>query len=231
MLLSGQADPEIAARLGAYLATIHAATAGRPEYRDRWGDLEVFDQLRIDPFYRRIAEVHPTIQPAVARMIDAMSATQVCVVHADYSPKNILLTQDRLTLVDYETGHYGDPAFDLGFFLSHLLLKTVLHAPRAEEYLTLPRRFWREYSAGVQPLAAREPFAVENLGRRTIPHLAGCMLARIDGKSTIDYLPDPRQQDFVRRFTIDLFLRPPKKLTDVFDALQKQLETTISTSH
>ena len=54
-------------------------------------------------------------------------------------------------------------------------------------------------------------------------HLAGCMLARIDGTSTIDYLTEQTQQDFVRHFCRELFLNPPETLDGVFDRIAKGL--------
>ena len=119
------------------------------------------------------------------------------------------LHRTRLALVDYETGHFGDPAFDLGFFFSHLLLKTILHASRRNEYLDIARTAWREYRAGVAPLADTDAFAPGPLDRRAIGHLAGCALARIDGKSTVDYLTEPSQHDRARTFARRLFLNPP----------------------
>lgn len=260
-LLGGVADPAIAAVLGDYLATIHRETAGDASLRERWIDRTVFDELRVDPFYRRIAEAHRPLRRAIEAMIDEMFATAVCVVHADFSPKNVLITSGaalkagqvaergqapaagkvfdapvpenaagagplfRITLVDFETGHYGDPAFDLGFFLSHLLLKTVLHARRCGDFLALARTFWTRYAAGLAERACEGPFARPELERRTISHLAGCMLARLDGTSPIDYLPDAGQQDLVRDFSRRLFLNPPDRLEATFGALEDLLES------
>ncbi len=44
-------------------------------------------------------------------------------MHGDYSPKNILIHKDRLVLLDHEVIHFGDPAFDLGFSMTHFLSK------------------------------------------------------------------------------------------------------------
>ncbi len=68
-------------------------------------------------------------------------------MHADFSPKNLLVYDGGrgLMMVDFETGHYGDPAFDLGFFLSHLVLKAFYHAPRHEPLLELTEQFWIAY--------------------------------------------------------------------------------------
>jgi len=222
-LLAGRADTQIAARMGTILAAIHRETAGNAVLRDQWGDTEVFVQLRVDPFYRRIAQVHPDLRKPVESMIATMFDNPLCVVHADFSPKNILLTTRGPVLVDFETGHFGDPAFDLGFFLSHLLLKTVLFASRRSEYLALVKEFLKRYFAELRVPDRSSPMSSSALAGRTIPHLAACMLSRIDGTSRIDYLREERQQKLVRHFCRDLFLSPPTDLNAVFDKLDGEL--------
>ena len=226
-LLAGRADIEIADRTGEILAAIHRETAGNAALREQWGDTEVFVQLRVDPFYRRIAEKHLELREPIESMIAEMFSNPLCVVHADFSPKNILLTSRGPVLVDFETGHFGDPAFDLGFFLSHLLLKTVRFASRRAEYLTLARVFLKRYFAELGTANHTDRMFPVVLGRRTVPHLAGCMLSRIDGTSRIDYLPEEWQQSFVRRFCRELFLSPPSDLNTVFDRLDRELSNDI----
>jgi 5-methylthioribose kinase len=221
LLLDGQADASIASQLGSHLAAIHRETAHRPELARRFGDREVFVQLRVDPFYRRVAAACPEVQHQIAQMIDEMFATPVCLVHADFSPKNVLVTGRQLVLVDFETGHYGDPAFDLGFFLSHLLLKTVRHAQRFEEYAGLTTTFWSSYLSGIQPLAKSSPFDPHELHRRTTAHLAGCMWARIDGTSTIDYLHDEADHWRVRDFCRALYEAPATDWQEVILRLRE----------
>jgi 5-methylthioribose kinase len=50
---------------------------------------------------------------------------------------------------------------------------------------------------------------VEDLEARSVLHWAGCMLARVDGKSPVDYL-DQSRQDTVRTLTRSLLNRPPE---------------------
>lgn len=223
ILLHGEADICIASTLGTYLAAIHRETAQRPLLQSQFGDTQVFVELRVDPFYRRIAQVSPAAAPHIERLIAEMFATAVCLVHADFSPKNVLIAGERIVLVDFETGHYGDPAFDLGFFLSHLLLKSVRHASRFAAYTALTDEFWRTYLAGVSELAHLPPFAPHEIMRRTIGHLAGCMWARIDATSKIDYLDEAQQQP-VREFCQSLFLTPPDGWTTVVARLAGVLD-------
>lgn len=221
-LLAGDVNAEIAKTLGAYLAAIHRQTAFRSDVERDWGDTEVFVQLRVDPFYRKVAAKHPDIAPQINAMIDEMFATPICLVHADFSPKNVLVHEHGLTLVDFETGHYGDAAFDHGFFLSHLLLKAILHAARFDEYAALTTNFWSSYLAGLGELTRNGPFATTELTRRSIAHLAGCMLARVDGTSKVDYLNTIAQQQ-VRDYCRTLFESPPADWGELIERLRRNL--------
>jgi 5-methylthioribose kinase len=201
-LLAGPPDAgdyETARRAGEILGTIHAETADHPALAGRLADTQVFDELRIDPFYRTVARVHADLAPQLDRLIASMeSAPERTFVHADFSPKNILVHAAGLTLVDFETAHAGDPAFDLGFFLSHLLLKAFRAAQRGspDPYLHLIGRFWESYLARTRIDPGGERI------QRTAHHAAACALARVDGKSPVDYLDD-RAREAVRRFARD----------------------------
>jgi 5-methylthioribose kinase len=224
-LLDGVAETRVSRFLGSCLGTIHRETAFRPDLQSRLGDVEVFVQLRVDPFYRKVAGACPEIAPAIDRMIETMFSSPACIVHADFSPKNVLIAKERIILVDYETGHYGDPAFDLGFFLSHLLLKAVRFRRRFPEYAALTTTFWETYRESVAALSTKSPFLPSELVPRMAPHLAGCMRARIDGTSRVDYMNDPREQQAVRDFCRHLFTDPPRAWPEVVDRLFDRLVT------
>lgn len=225
-LLNGQVDLRMADILAQFLATVHRETQGLIETESQLADCEVFDQLRVDPFYRYLINRHPDLKPAIDQLVAESLSVKECLVLADFSPKNILITESdgeespQVTLVDFETGHYGDPAFDLGFFLSHLMLKAVLHRNSPASMLDLIKRFWRSYVDGRQIV---ETSGVQELNRRTVLHLAGCMLARIDGKSPVDYLDEGNQQDFVRDYVRHLFLTPVNDVEAAIDRLENTL--------
>ena len=218
-LLAGVVDPTIAEQAGELLSAIHNETANHPEFRDRFGDRTVFDELRVDPFYRHIIGKHPQVAPAVERVIDEVLSIAVCVVHADFSPKNLLLSNGRLTLVDFETGHFGDPAFDLGFFLSHLVLKTIKHARRRTEFLNLARRFWAAYAENMSSNLLNQ----KELERRSVGNLGSCVLARIDGKSPIDYFDQPWQTETARTLAFTYLMRPITRIAHAFEEIEKIL--------
>ncbi len=209
-LLRGEIRLDVADRLGAMLATIHTRTFDNPQCLPDAEDWSLFDELRIDPFYRYIARVHPVIQESIHELLAEMAAHRVCLVHADFSPKNVLVHSDGVSLVDFETGHWGDPAFDLGFFLSHLLLKSLHQRQEFDRWVLLVGHFWSRYRRGL--IDARTGLNVEDVSQRTPRHLAGCLLARIDGKSPVDYLSEDWKQEFVRRHALAWLAHPPVAL-------------------
>jgi 5-methylthioribose kinase len=195
-LLAGRAEPWVVALCGQLLGALHAGSWHDQQVAERLADRSIFTQLRIDPYYRSTARAQPEYASHFERLIDSVSKHALCLVHADFSPKNILVHRAGLLLVDFETGHYGDPAFDLGFFLSHLALKAFHHAPRHQPYLALTEQFWQAYGGTLQPAIPPAEYAA--LIARAIQHFAACAWARLDGTSRIDYLADPARREQVR---------------------------------
>ena len=217
ILLSGAADPARAEEAGRILGRIHEATARNRPLLEPFADATVFDQLRTDPFYRRVIERRSEVAAPVRRLIERLHSERVALCHGDFSPKNLLAHPGGFTLVDYETAHFGDPTFDLGFFLSHLLLKAAYHAPNAAPFLGLTRAFWRGYGEEVR--FRPEP----ELVAETVGHLGGCLLARIDGTSPAPYLTDEPKREAVRRIGRRLLLEAPPRWDEVLGAVEAEL--------
>jgi len=187
-LLEGRVDQQIGAACGDLLAQLHRATwqgAGLPESLH---DRQFFEDLRVDPYYRQIARVHRDLEPVVRRLIDSVYANRLSLVHGDFSPKNLLVHETGLMLVDFEVGHFGDPAFDIGFFLTHLALKALHRAEQCEEYLKLIAAFVSTYFAQLADVAGAPP--LRDLSGRARRNFAACLLARVDGKSPVEYLDE-----------------------------------------
>ncbi|HEV7222629.1 MAG TPA: phosphotransferase [Pirellulales bacterium] len=205
-LLAGRAEPAIAAACGRLLGRLHAGSWQDAGIARRLDDRKIFAELRLDPYYRTLARTFPDEAPALDGLIDSVLENRRSLVHADFSPKNLLVYEGGLLLVDFETGHYGDPAFDLGFFLSHLMLKAAYHAPGHGPYLALTQVFWKAYHEELAlPIGAEE---WRDLERRAVLNFAGCAWARLDGTSKIDYLADAARRDKLRRFFRDLLHDP-----------------------
>ncbi len=224
-LMDGRVDPEIATQLGTWLGTIHADAPGQPGLRETLADASLFDELRIDPYYRTIARAHPAIAPRIVALIAAMELPEAehTLVLGDFSPKNILVHSQGLILLDFECAHAGDAAFDLGFFLSHLVLKTI-HMGRQEpgsrqRYVDLTLRFWDAYLERIN----RGSWRIDGLVPRSIEHTAACLLARVDGKSPVEYL-DPAGQHLARRLAIEALEAGPETWAGMLHLLER-LET------
>ena len=182
-LLRGEIDAPLAEAVGRILGRIHETTAASPDLVAPFADRTVFVQLRVDPFYRRIQQRLPDVAGAVEPLIESMMQSREALCHGDYSPKNILTHAAGFTLVDYETAHQGDPAMDLGFCASHLVLKSLRTNADRSAMRDLVTRFWRSHAAEVRSLP--------DLEARGVAHLGLCLLARIDGTSPVDYLDEP----------------------------------------
>ena len=207
-LLVGRADSRIAAACGRLLGTLHAGSWLEADIDRQIGDRTLFDQLRVDPYYRTLAEAQPETRQAIERLIRSLNEHPRSLVHADFSPKNLLVFSDGLMMVDFETGHFGDPAFDLGFFLSHLLLKAAYHAPRHAPFLDLAEAFRQSYDRVLTRRVA--PEELSNLWARGMQNLAGCALARRDGKSPVEYLSDVERREQVRAVCREIFESAPR---------------------
>ncbi len=212
-LLAGRVEGAIAAAAGALLGTLHAESWQNSGIAAQLGDRTLFDQLRIDPYYRTLAETRPEARAGIERLLASLDSSPRSLVHADFSPKNLLVFSGGLMMVDFETGHFGDPAFDLGFFLSHLLLKACLNAPEHARYLDLTERFRSSYDQVLAPRIPAEELA--SLWTRGMQNLAGCAWARIDGKSPVEYLNDPQKREVIRGLSREVFDQKPSNWADV----------------
>jgi 5-methylthioribose kinase len=212
-LLAGRGDERVAAACGRLLAALHGGSWGDERLAKQFADRTLFDELRVDPYYRTLAAARPEACEAVGRLVESLACPGRSLVHGDFSPKNLLVAGESLTLVDFETGHWGDPAFDLGFFLSHLVLKAAYRLPRHEPLLELTETFRRAYDAAMIDRIGRAELA--ELWRRGAQNFAGCAWARLDGKSPVDYLSDEERRQRVRSLCRAVFARQPDDWSQV----------------
>jgi 5-methylthioribose kinase len=180
VLLDDRADPAVGADLGRVLARWHDATWADGAIAERFADYEAFEQLRLDPFHLTVAQRLPAAAPALEQAVEDLRTTRLCLVHGDYSPKNVLIGADGLWVLDFEVAHFGNPVFDVAFMLTHLVLTALHVGARANELCDTGTAFWDAYN---NALADRAP-AEDALVR----HVACLCLARTDGKSREDYL-------------------------------------------
>ncbi len=214
LLLRGEFDPCVAERIARTLAMMVSATWANLESECIFGDQTVFDQLRLDPYYRTTAARHPDLYAHFDRLMRESFARRVCLVHGDWSPKNFLVRPGTVMAIDFEVTHFGDPAFDSAFLLNHLLLKSFYRPQWSAEIVRLALRFWEVYRAAI-------PAGCDWIETATLAHLGCLLLARIDGKSPAEYMTEPALRNRVRTFAKNLILSPPARVADVFEHAQR----------
>ena len=203
LLRQGLADAQFGAKVGGALAAVHAATTGMSA---RFPTDDIFYAIRLEPYLVATGLRHPGLKPRLDELVERTARTKQCLVHGDVSPKNILAGPEGPVFLDAECAWYGDPAFDLAFCLNHLLLKClwVPHAKAA--YLGCFDALARAYLEGV---------SFQGVEERAATLLPALLLARVDGKSPVEYLTEERQKDVVRRYAAKLLAVPVSRLSEV----------------
>ena len=212
LLLRGEVHAEHVRQFGWLLGTIHRrAYERRTEVARAFGDLTFFETLRLEPYYASAAERVPAAADALRRLIAEAREQRLTLVHGDYSPKNILVHQERLILLDHEVIHFGDPAFDLGFSMTHLLSKAHHLQPHRDAFAKAAALYWQAYNEAVGDVPWRK-----NLEGRAVRHTLGCLLARVAGRSPLEYLGEAERRR-QRRVVVALLQRPPASFPDLIE--------------
>jgi len=200
-LRRGDADPAFAARVGAALASIHAATAGRNDIAKRFPTDAIFHAIRLEPYLVATGEKHPDLRSRLLSLVERTSKQKKALVHGDVSPKNILVAPTGPIFLDAECAWYGDPAFDVAFCLNHLVLKSfwVPHPRLRDCFESLKESY-----------LSRVTWETE-IEERIATLLPALLLARVDGKSPVEYL-DEAQREEVRQLARRLLVSAEKRL-------------------
>lgn len=183
-LAAGRCDPDFAASVGALVARIHATTAADAATAAAFDTEALFRALRVEPYLEATARARPEVAEPLAAIADDLLAIRRALVHGDLSPKNVLVTGRGPVFVDAETAWWGDPAFDVAFADTHLLLKARWHPEFTDGYAACREAFASAYVAGVD---WEDPGALDARAARLLPAL---LLARVDGKSPVEYLDE-----------------------------------------
>ena len=184
-LLGGIYRPQVARTLGTTLAQWHNFGASNLDVHSKFMEDTLFDQLRIDPFYRFVANKNIDLREPINQLISELEKDKSTIVHGDFSPKNFMVTEDdHVYVLDFEVMHVGNPVFDLAFIMAHLLCK-FFHAPNADEAAELSniaKTFLDAYLEHSQ------------ISSTLVLHTALITLARVEGKSPVNYLSQSEQE-------------------------------------
>jgi aminoglycoside phosphotransferase (APT) family kinase protein len=218
MLMEGRIEADHVRQFGRLLASIHSAGfRRREELAPQFDDRSYFESLRIEPYYLYSAERMPAVEGFMRGLVAETRATRYTLVHGDYSPKNVLVHEGRLVLLDHEVIHFGDGAFDLGFALTHLLSKANAIRDHRQRFVEAAESFWETYREAV---VTPDPDALE---ARAVRHTLGCLLARCVGRSPLEYLAPPAAAHQANAASA-LMDDPPSRVNDLVAAFIGRLK-------
>lgn len=215
-LRDGIAEASFAAEVARRLVAIHSATVDNDALAETFSNDENFFQLRLDPYFGATAKIHADCAEALLDLISVTASNKRVLVHGDVSPKNLLAGPHGPLFLDAECAWYGEPAFDAAFCLCHLLAKCLWRPASQDDFLACFDVFCAAYLQGV---------SWENTAQveaRITRLLAAIMLARVDGKSPLEYLGE-HDRDRMRTFAKARVLSPRAQLKTIRDEWQREL--------
>lgn len=185
LLLEGEDQSAFILKMADLLASIHRNSWGDKKLRQQFKDQTYFKQLRSDPFFHYVVGEFPSIENWFQENIFQYQDIKNSLVHGDFSPKNILVKNNSLILLDHEVIHFGDFSFDYGFAMAHLFLKgCTLNSKHALAYADI---FHQKYRLAMSGLIDQK-----DIERAQYLFLA-CLFARVAGKSKTDYLGSEKE--------------------------------------
>jgi len=218
-LHAGKADAQTANAMGQVLSKIHSYAARNSHLANDFQTDKIFFEIRLAPYLLATAERHPKLAHALEALVLQTQNNAKTLVHGDVSPKNILLGSQGPVLLDAECATWSDPAFDLAFCLNHLLLKCLWTPSASSDFLHCFEVLTQTYLKSVD---WEPPSALEARAARLLP---GLLLARVDGKSPVEYVTEEHQRDHIRRVASALLIEPTSYLQKIAQAWAKDLKT------
>jgi len=219
LLLEQSPDPHHTREFARLLATIQCNSY---EHRDQvaevFADTSFFESLRLEPYYGYSASQLPGTADFLHTLMEQTRTRKLTLVHGDYSPKNVLIHKNRLVLLDHEVIHFGDPAFDIGFSMAHFLSKAHYRSSLRSNFIGAARSYWQTYFRRT----ADEPWADE-LELFCARHTLACLLARVAGKSILEYL-DSDQKGVQQQVIAQLMREEPETMTSTINQFSELLD-------
>lgn len=217
-LMDGILNWEIARKSIDSLCKVHNATALDEEVREKFKEARFFYELRISPYIEYLINVYPELREKADKLYHLLMTKQIALIHGDYSPKNILVKDNDICILDFEVAYFGNPCFDTAFFSNHFLLKAVKNRDISEKYIEMLAYMMDRYFDNTKYADRRE------MERMTVQTLGFLFLARVDGKSPVEYLKREEDKQIVRKAAMRIIKEECDSYCQVFGILRDELK-------
>ena len=217
-LVEGDIQPAIASSSAEVLAQLHIHSWGDEDLQRRFDTRDNFRALRIEPYLLTTGRRNPDLEAQFREEADRLYNSRQALVHGDFSPKNILVSSTRLVVIDWEVAWFGDPAFDAAFLLSHLYLNAFYHRRRFGGDIRLARTARTTY---LDALGKKRAGPVRERVARLLLML---LLARIDGKSPVEYITKEGDKALLRGFAAGMLAEGCLDFEDIDRSYEQMLE-------
>ncbi len=219
-LRDGHADPAFAAAVADRLVRIHAATAADPAVAAEFPTDAIFYAIRLEPYLLATARAHPDLAPRLEALVATTQAQQARAGAWRCQPEEHPGRTGGTGVPRRGMRLVGRSGVRSGLLPQSPAAEMPVDAARARPGSWRASRRWRTtYRAGV---VWEPPDALEARAAHLLP---GLFLARVDGKSPVEYITAEADKDRVRRVARALLLAPPARLDAIRQAWSRELAT------
>lgn len=190
-LQNGVVRTDLVRQLALTLRRLHDRSFSDPQVHAAFNQPDLIHALRLSPYFLASIPANPELERELTELVKLFEGNRHWLIHGDFSPKNILFGPEHPVILDAECANTGDAAFDLAFCSAHLCLKAAWKPQHASKYKTAFDTFYAAYfAAGTDG----------DLDTRAARYLSGFLLARMDGKSPVEYITAPAEKAVIRNF-------------------------------
>ncbi len=208
-LLNKEININDAKKISDILVKKHNYFYNNSHYKKKFENSKTFYSIRIEPYLIFTSKNYPEQSKKFIDAANSLSLHKKTIIHGDFSPKNILISKDYPVILDAETACWGDPVFDLAFCNNHIILKSILHNKYKKNYMLLSQKLIKNY---IQQIKWENK---NDFIQRFLKLLPLLMLARLDGKSPVEYFKD-NHKNKSRLLALSLIRNELKSINEFF---------------
>ena len=196
--LKGKINYKLINKIGKNLSIIHNNSTKKNIEKKFSPNFRNFYDLRLDAYFNEVKRVHPNLSSFVNNINKQYKENRTTLVHGDMSPKNILFYKNEIKFLDAETSNFGDPVFDVVFFTNHLLIKSIYLPNKKNQFLKAYKNFIDTYISNSNCEDKKFFF------RRCLNMIPLMLIARVDGKSPVEYVTSVKMKNEIRKLSFKL---------------------------